>query len=696
MTAIRKWRRNVALVARAAGMGLAALGAASCATSKSGGLAEEWPRRLAAAATWEYGRDRAPLSAVEEAMNGLRTRADKAAAETALLRFAMASEPTRGARQFALRPLGRVGTAASADALIGLLADPNVAADAAAALDRMADAAVDARLVAAVPSASPAVQARLIRVLGIHRSAAAVPAIAPLLKSTDADVSAAAVRALGAIATPVAAEALIAAAGQDGAVSRLGANGGWDALMECLEAAVQRNDKPQAERIVRVLDAAPATVRAAARLATAPRGPDAAVAARSAEWMAASDPAIRVAGVELLRRHGGLPAVTTAARQLKALPADSQIALLGLIEDRRARAAAPAAAALACSSEEPAVRCAALRALGLAGDADSVAVLAEAAASGTAETRAAARKALRLVSGAGVEERLVRHLGETDGEARLELLRAAGDRGSQSAMPRILEWTASADAALRHEAIRQVGALAGPAEWSRLVDGLTSAADSDRQVWLTAVEAAAIRLPALAEGLPERWRNAPPPARAALLGLFGRLRRPAMLPCAAESARSADAAERHAALRALANWVDPSALPALMEAARHADPTTRRLAQRGLAQVIRQCRGLPADEQVRHAAAAAPLLENAEEQTSLLSTLANTAIPAAAEVAARFLDNAAVRAEAEQALLRIGRASKPPKGNLRGLLQKIAAESPSEENRTEAAALIGASAGAPQ
>ncbi len=643
---------------------------------------------MASVAQWEYGQDRAPLVAAEQVLNACRTAAGRSAAEAALLALARDPSASRGARQFALQQLGRFGSPGSVEPLLQLLADPAVGPDAAATLERMRTPGVDDRLRSALPHLPAAGQAHVLRILGTHAEAQSVSAIEPFLRSQDTELAALAVRALGRIATPAAADLLIR---YIEVAARVAQDGGWDACLACLDTAIARADRGTAERCLVALDGAraPDHVRAAAALATAAATSANERLYRALTMLGSTNGAMQAAGVEILKRYSDDAALARAANALGILPAASQVAVLGLLEDRGAPGADRLIQPLLASSE-PAVRTAALRALGGAGSAESVAVLAKAAAESPEEERAVARRALRRINGPGVDQRFEELLRTTDGDVRLELLRAVGDRGVPTLAPVVFELTASSDDALRREAIKQAGALAGAAQWSRLLDGLMSSThEADTAAWVTAAEAAALRLSRSASDLAARWTAAKSPtSRIALLSLVGRLRPPELLPAVAEAAGSEDAAIRNAAIRALSAWADPSALAPLMAAARHADAATRRLAQRGLVQVLRQATGLDTSERTARAADIAPMLEHADEQRALLAILAESG-PAGAEVAARFLDQPAVRAEAELAVLRAARAAGArPAPSVRAALERIAKDSEAADRREEAAKLL--------
>ena len=108
-------------------------------------------------------------------------------------------------RVAALKALGRIGRSESVPLLLQVTRDPAggaVTEAAFASLARISPADTDARIMAAMPSAAPALQARLIGVLGERKAGAATGELLRLARGTDAAVAQSALRALGLVATP--------------------------------------------------------------------------------------------------------------------------------------------------------------------------------------------------------------------------------------------------------------------------------------------------------------------------------------------------------------------------------------------------------------------------------------------------------------------------------------------------------------
>lgn len=90
-------------------------------------------------------------------------------------------------------------------------------------------------------------------------------------------------------------------------------------------------------------------------------------------------------------------------------------------------------------NDSVAVRIAALTTLGELGDAASVPLLAEVAANRDGTEQAAARGSLYRLRGADVDKAIGDAIAAVEPKTRLELIRAAGERGTAAAVPVLLK-----------------------------------------------------------------------------------------------------------------------------------------------------------------------------------------------------------------------------------------------------------------
>jgi HEAT repeat protein len=677
--------RNAVIPRWTAGVGTIML-LSSCATYRPDpAVSAAMESRLQALAAMEYGQDQAPATALSAFVAGQDAAARQWVLEPRLAAFAADASATQAARQHVIRELGRMGTARSAPMLIGMLGDAEFGDDAAMALRRMTDPKVKDLAWEALPTAAGIARERIVAILGDKRVARAVPALASDARGEDPRIAEAAVASLGRIATPGAAGALIAVLPDLAGGPRSAA---WEALLSCQDAAHAMGDNETAREVAEAIarGGASAHILAASRAMELAAAAPADAAAGVVAMLASAGPDEQTVGAALARSHLDDAALAAVCEALPRLPQASQLALLGILEDRGLTAAAGLIEERTSSPDE-AVRCAALRALGHAGVAGSVAAIAEAAAASSDPVQRAARQALRMVAGPGVDDAL-RELARTAETAvRLEAMAAIGDRATADATPVVFAAAADPDERVRRAAIRQLGALAGPAEWPLLLAMVVNPAEAgDRPALVAAAGEAAMRIPDSGGSVAAMLASAQDPnARAALLALAGRLGDDAALPELARAAADENPDVRQAALRALAGWKSPAALPALLAAtATGVDESSRRLAARGAIQLLRQPGEMPDAERIALYRGLASRLEHPDDQRLLLSAIADAPHPDAFSLAAEFLDQPEVRAEAEAAVRQLADRLGPLDDAQQAVLRRIEAEHAEAETETEA------------
>lgn len=651
---------------------------ASCTTPRPDpAAAAGLETRLQALSGFEYGGDRAPAEALTAYVSGLESDRERGMLEPRLAAFAEDETATRAARRHVIETLGRVGTAQSAPVLIRLLGDPDLGDDASMALQRMADPRAAARVRAALPSTVGMARERAIHILGVYGDRKAVAALARDARSDDARLAAAAVTALGRIAGPEAAAALIDLLPDAEGEVRLAI---WPALLACRHAAVREGADDTALAVAAALESAsaPAHVLAASRAMTLESAPPSAAADGAAKLLASDDPNDRAAGAEVARRRLDDARLLSVCSSLPDLPVPSQVALLGILEDRGLRDAAPIIAERISSADET-VRHAAIRALARAGSEASVIPLARAAAAESGDLQRAARQSLRRISGPGVDEALLELARQGEPALRLECLSAIGDRGQSDAVPIVIAAAGDPDSTVRRAAIRQLGSLAGQADWPRMLKLVqTPPYAEDRSAWIAAAGEAGMRIPGSGASAAAALAGADDDleGRVSLLALAGRLGDDNLIPELSRAAADAQNEDvRNAALRALGNWSSEAALPALLEAASQTDESSRRLAARGAIQLVRRADPMGDDQRIEYYRGIASHLEHPDDRRLLLAAVADVNHPEAFALAAEFLDDGEVRAEAEVALQRIAAGIQSPDESMRAVLQRIAAES---------------------
>jgi HEAT repeat protein len=491
------------------------------------------------------------------------------------------------ARLWLLKQLERIGREECVTAIAPLLADKDrLVRDAAvrALANNPSPAACGGLRGALNPDADPALQVALVNALGFRAEPESCDVLAQELQSNRADVACAAARALARLATGPAVDALKGALEASSGQTRRQIG---DALARCgLRLASQDNW---------------AAARSIAKIVYRPDEP------------------ARLAGLELTLRTAGINTATTMLKvlslgdkqesdvavgfvanlggnQLRALadgltklPPAAQVALLGSLGARRDRAALPAVAAAAASTD-PAVRSSALAALGGVGDASTVPLLVK-AIEGGGELAGVARRSLETVFAAGVDQALIDTLQKSQDPRRMALyIEILDHRRATSAIPALLHELDNNDGNVRRRAIAALGNVAGPRDVLGLIKGLLKIADpAERDEAGRAVAAVCARdaddsrraLPVLNE-----YRNADSEHKDLLLPVLGRIGGDDSLAVVREALASPDIAHRKTARQALFNWPDSAAAADLARLAETAaDNDTKVRAIRELARV---------------------------------------------------------------------------------------------------------------
>jgi len=279
-------------------------------------------------------------------------------------------------------------------------------------------------------------------------------------------------------------------------------------------------------------------------------------------------------------RHGvkGEAATARFAARLSALPADRQIELLRALADRGDAAALPAIAKLA-EGGDPAVRSAALHAIGGLGSGESVGLLVKALAT-TDPEKAAARLALVILRGDEATRQVVAALAGAAPPVRAQLLDVVADRRAQAAVPDLVGYAVDADSGVRTAAMRAVAKLGGPEQVPAMVKGvLAAAAGQERTDAERALVTVCTQNPGheqATESFLTIFKTASDADREVLLSPLGRIGGPGAMAVVDALLADTDPAKREFGLVALTRWPDATVAPKLLDmVAKAPDAATR-------------------------------------------------------------------------------------------------------------------------
>ncbi len=269
-------------------------------------------------------------------------------------------------------------------------------------------------------------------------------------------------------------------------------------------------------------------------------------------------------------RHGlkGDAATSSVAALLSKLPPPRQIELLGALAERGDKGALPAVTAVLLASQEPAVRVAAVTALGTLGSGTEVAILKRSLATDEPE-KAAARRALTALRGADAGKQITEAAKFGEPAMRPIYIDILADRRERTALPDLVAAAVEADANVRSAAMRTLARIGGPEQVASMVQGfLKAAAGGERD----AAERAVVSIctqgsqkDAAAEAFLQAFKAAADADRESLLSPLGRIGGPAALAIVDGLIADQDPVKRKMGLTAITRWPDATVTPKLLQ-----------------------------------------------------------------------------------------------------------------------------------
>jgi HEAT repeat protein len=576
------------------------------------------------------------------------TGADDAAA---LLRVIQSPDAPDVDRANAFEKIGEIAGEEAVAPLAGFLGDPKWSHYARFALQKMQGKKVTEALLQSLDALEGDLKLGVIGTIGRRQDATAVAPLAKLLAHSDAEVAESAAIALGWIGTANAASALTEALGSEQDSQRR------ESLAHALLLVGQRLAKAgNTEAAIGVFDLLRgAQVPKPCRIGAT----DHAILARGAqgvdllvEQLKSADPDGFQVGLAASRVLPGERVTKALADALETESSPDRQALLILAMKDRGDERALQAILARLKSDSPAVRLAAIEAIGALGDESSVPVLLSVADDTTSE---AVLGSLVALQGAGVNAALIRAAQPPD--TSTVAVRALGRRRAKEAVDLLLQLSGSDSSAIREEATVALG-MTVPQD--RFVDLLAlrkeAKSESRKAAIEQAIHAAVFRSTqpdACAEALAAEIPGSSGADREFLfdqLRIAGGARAVALM---REFATGPDEALQDAATKTLGVWLSADAAPVLLEVAQRDGKFANR-ALGGYIRILRQFE-LPEAERVAMAAKALEVASRPEERNAAIDAMTRFPCVGTFELALDQLDVPGSEAAAAQAVLTIGR-----------------------------------------
>jgi HEAT repeat protein len=637
---------------------------------------------------YDWDKDRTPLTTIETTIREATTDAAKKAVEDKLIKVLESAEAKYAAKQFACRALRKVGSEVSVPALAKLLTDEKLSHMARFALQRETSKAAGDALFEALAKAEGDLRIGIIGSLSLRRDKRIVPEMAKFLSGGDETMARVAIDALGNVACADCAKALSAAKVPE-KLRRLRD----DSLLKCADSSLAGGDSASACAIYKKLFA-PGNIlmiRVAAL-----RGIVLAEKEKSADMLIALLADKEIPLQRAARRYiieiPGTEATKALASKLASLQPGTATQLIDMLTERGDPAASLDVSKLINHDNEE-IRTAAIKALAVMGDATCVPVLAKAASGGGAAGDAAV-ETLNRIKGKGVGQAMAKLLDSPDASIRAGIIKVMTARADRTVAPAMVKAAGDKDEKIRAEAIRGLAVVAGPEELPGIVNLLVkTAAPSERTGLAKAMATAAMRsedVEASAEPITAGMAKAGKDARLLMIKVLGRLGGAKALDAIRIQLASSDPDTATEAVRALETWPDPAPAPDLLKIIKTSKDNTRKaLAFRGYINMANlKGQGSP-DEAAKMYEQALGLASNTSEKQAVLGGLSEARSAHAIRLAEKLMDEQAVRAEAELAIVQISnnlRQADPDAA--RGALKKVIAGTKNDSLRKRAQGII--------
>jgi len=566
------------------------------------------------------------------------------------------SDTTHKEKVDACRGLALIATEKSIAPLVALLSDEKLSHMARYALETIKDPDVDAAFRVALGELKGMPLVGVIGSIGVRRDAQAVQPLLGILMSSEmpGEAKSMALRALGQIGTVEAAEALKMSL--DHAPAE-GLPDVYEGLFRCAERFAGEGNRSKAIDIYDTLLAQNAAhqVRAGAlRGAILTRGKDGVPLLR--KHLSSDDYIMFSAACQAALELPGAEVTKALTSGLNGLPDDNKILVIWTLGKRGDPSAIPALSA-AANDGEKSVRIAAIRAMPQIGHASAVPALTDLLGATDSEISQAAQEALAAIPGDEADNAIMAMLDSGETAPRLMALELIGRRRMNSSVPALLKAAAGTDAKVRPAALKRVGELGRPTEFSPLLDLLMQYEarqdlDAAEQA-LSAVCAKTGNPGSYTSRLTSRLSKASPAQKGALLRVLSVVGGTNALNAVREAAKDSNAQVSDAAIRVLCSWKTADAAGDLLALAKDSPNRARKTAAlRGYINLVRD-ESLSIEKKLEICRQAVALIQRNEEKKLLLGALSTVPSADALSMAMSHLDDPATTLEASFAAVAI-------------------------------------------
>jgi HEAT repeat protein len=459
------------------------------------------------------------------------------------------------------------GSGEAVQELASLLKDEKLASWARIALESIPGKAADEALVKASYSLQGKLLIGVINSIGVRRDAAAVDSLKIRLLDKDSDVASAAAVALGRIGNSNSALFLTELLGTAPAKVRSAVAEGLVVCAARFHSEGKNSDAIKIYDNVRTADVPKQRVLEATRGAILARNLDG--IPLLLEQLRAPDKAMFQIGLSTARELKGREVDQALAAELdKAAPERAALLIYAMAD--RSTVDMPAILK-AAKAGQPAVRLAAINALGMVGNASCVPVLLDIAGEAESELSKAAKSTLAEMTDAGVNKAIAERLPKAEGKMVATLIEIVGLRRIE-ATQELIKALSNPDKGVRGAAFMALGNTVPPSQLNVLIEQVVSPKRAeDLDAAILSLKTAAIRMPDqedCAAKLSGASNAAAASTKVALLEIIGAVGGKKALQTIEQAAKTDDAQLKDVSSKLLGEWMTIDAAPVLLNLAK--------------------------------------------------------------------------------------------------------------------------------
>jgi HEAT repeat protein len=628
---------------------------ASLTEGNDSDMVSDVKRILTEIAAYDYGQKRESLSALRELVKASLDSPDLIPQIEKEMILFLKSDATFAGKQFICEQLSIMGSEASVPTFAEMLSDKKSCDIALYALQRIPDPSVDIALRNALSKSEHKAKIGIINSLGERQDGNAVAQLDQLVYHEDPQIALSAATALGKIADNSAMEALKKA--------RLKTRGELhlrliDAYLRCADNLLDAGNTSQAASVYRdIYENEELTPIRAAALCGLVRTNKEGASDIILAALKKDNRDLQSVAIGLIRELPPSADLTKIIIECPNLSSQGQIQLLAAFAHRQ-ETAAHQAVLDAVKHYDEAVRIAALQALAGIGDESDIPLLLKVATEVSGMDREAARGSLDLLRGASVNQLIMELIPTADPHVKAELVRSLGQRNVVEATDPLLKTAVDTDPTVRRESFKSLAIVSSPEFIDKLIQlvieeknsGVRDEAERTLVLVSQKIQDPSNQARAVLEVLSSVEDIE---ARRSLLEVAGRIGDKNALPVIKNELKNENLENQKAAIYALSAWPDAQPIDDLINVVKSSDNEALKiLALRGYIDLLKIRSERPAKESIALLMTAMDLATEASEKKMVLSGLGRLRSVETLEISARYLDDPAIKLEAEAALIR--------------------------------------------